>query len=520
MAGTRLLMRRLRDLLRLKYAHGLTHRAIAQACGVGLGTVCNYLDRAGLAGLTWPLPDDLDDAALEARLFVRPETPPAAQRPPPDVVKIHTELARQGVTLQLLWLEYRGVHPGGYSYSQYCDHYRRFARRLRPSMRQVHRAGEKLFVDFAGKRPHLVDQHTGEVVPVELFVGSVGASGLIYAEATRTQDLAAWVGAHVRLLEACGGSPALWIPDNLKSAVTLAHRYEPEVNRTYADLARHYGAVVIPTRVRRPRDKPRVEVSVQIAERWIVAVLRDRVFFELADLNAAITEEVARLNDRPMRALGVSRRARFDALDRPALRPLPLTRFEVAEWVRCRVNIDYHVAVDHNTYSVPYPLVHAEVEARVTTTTVEVFYQQGRIASHLRAIGRGHAVTCAAHMPPTHRAYATWTPERLMAWAAQSGPATARLVAGILERRAHPELGYRSVLGLLRLGQQHGASRLEAGCARAERLGAYSYRTVANILRHALDRLPLDDEDAPVPSCGVHDHLRGAGYYAQKDTQC
>ena len=339
MAGTRLLMRRLRELLRLKHEHGLSHRAITQACGVGLGTVSGYLERATHAGLTWPLPADLDDAALEARLFVRPETPPTAHRPPPDVVRMHTELARQGVTLQLLWLEYRAVHPGGYSYSQYCEHYRQFARRLRPSMRQVHRAGEKLFVDFAGTRPHLVDRHTGELVLVELFVGSVGASGLIYAEATRTQDLAAWVGAHIRLLEACGGSPALWIPDNLKSAVTLAHPYEPEVNRTYAELARHYGAVVIPTRVRHPRDKPRVEVSVQIAERWIVAVLRDRVFFELADLNAAIGEEVARLNDRPMRDHGVSRRDRFEALDHPVLRPLPLTRFEVGEWVRCRANI-------------------------------------------------------------------------------------------------------------------------------------------------------------------------------------
>jgi len=502
MAGTRLLMRRLRDLLRLKYEHGLSHRAIAQACGVGLGTVSGYLERATKAGLTWPLPADLDDAALEARLFVRPETPPTTQRPPPDVVRMHTELARQGVTLQLLWLEYRAVHPTGYSYSQYCERYRQFARRLRPSMRQVHRAGEKLFVDFAGKRPHLVDPHTGELVPVELFVGSVGASGLIYAEATRTQDL------------------ATWIPDNLKSAVTLAHPYEPEVNRTYAELARHYGAVVIPTRVRKPRDKPRVEVSVQIAERWIVAVLRDRVFFELDDLNAAIGDEVARLNDRPLRDLGVSRRARFDALDRPVLRPLPLARFEIGEWVRCRANIDYHVAVDHNLYSVPYTLMRAELEARVTATTVEVFFQQGRVASHLRAVGRGHAVTCAAHMPSTHRAYATWTPARLIAWAEKSGPATARLVVGILERRPHPELAYRSVLGLLRLGQQHGAPRLEAGCARAERLGAYSYRTVANILRHTLDRLPLDDEGAPDPSCGVHHHIRGAGYYAQKDRAC
>ena len=311
MAATRLLMRRLRELLRLKYDAGLSHRAIAQACAVGLGTVTTYLQRATAAGLTWPLPDDLDDATLEARVFARPAA--ARVRVVPEWGPLHQELKKPGVTLALLWQEYRAQAPDGYAYSQFCERYRRWARTLKPSMRQVHRAGEKLFVDFSGKRPHLVDPQTGEDVAVELFVGVLGASSLIYAEATRSQDLPSWIGAHVRMLDYFQGSPAIWVPDNLKSGVTTASRYEPEVNRTYADLARHYGAVVIPARVATPTDKPKVEVSVQIAQRWILAVLRHRTFFTLADLNAAIAEQVDAINERPMKITGVSRRALFDA---------------------------------------------------------------------------------------------------------------------------------------------------------------------------------------------------------------
>ena len=322
-------MRRLREVLRLKYDAGLSHRTIAQACAVGLGTVTTYLQRATAAGLTWPLPDDLDDATLEARVFARPAA--ARGRVVPEWGPLHQELKKPGVTLALLWQEYRAQTPDGYAYSQFCERYRRWARTLKPSMRQVHRAGEKLFVDFSGKRPHLVDPTTGEEIAVELFVGVLGASSLIYAEATRRQDLPSWVGAHVRMLDYFQGSPAIWIPDNLKSGVTTASRYEPEVNRTYADLARHYGAVVIPARVATPTDKPKVEVSVQIVQRWILAALRHRTFFTLADLNAAIFERVDTINERPMKVTGVSRRALFAQLDRPALVPLPRTRYELAK---------------------------------------------------------------------------------------------------------------------------------------------------------------------------------------------
>jgi transposase len=319
-------MRKLRDVLRLKYDRQLPLRAIAQACGLGLGTVSTYLQRATAAGLTWPLAEDVDDAALEARLFARPSGPATAERVLPDWAALHLELKQPGVTLMLLWQEYRAQQARGYAYSQFCERYRQWVRRLKPSMRQVHRAGEKLFVDFSGTRPHLIDPKTGEAIAVELFVGVLGASGLIYAEATRGQDLSSWVHAHVRMLDYFHGSPAVWVPDNLKSGVTRAHQYEPEINRTYRDLAEHYGAVVIPTRVARPQDKPKAEVSIQIAQRWVLAALRHRTFFTLADLNEAIGERIDAINDRPMKVVGVSRRTLFEQLDRPALKALPSTR--------------------------------------------------------------------------------------------------------------------------------------------------------------------------------------------------
>jgi transposase len=507
-------MRKLREILRLHHEVGLTHRAIAGACTLGLGTVSTYLSKATAAGLTWPLPEDLDDAALEARLFTRPVAAPGRDRTLPDWPALHQELKRPGVTLMLLWQEYRAAHPSGYAYSQFCERYRQWARRLKPTMRQVHRAGEKLFVDFSGKRPSLVDAQTGEIVPVELFVGVLGASGLVYAEATPSQTLPHWVAAHVGMLTYFHGSPAIWVPDNLKSGVTTASRYDPDINRTYAELARHYGAVVIPARVATPTDKPKVEVSVQVAQRWVLAVLRHRTFFTLADLNAAIRERIDVINDRVMKHLGVSRRALWADLDRPALRPLPATRYELAEWKPARVNIDYHVEVDHNFYSVPYQLVHERVEARYTATTVEVLFKGRRVSAHGRLSGRGRYATDVAHMPHAHRAHAEWTPSRLIAWAEKTGPVTGRYVTRLLEEQRHPEQGYRACLGLMRLGRDHGADRLEAACARADRLRSYRYRTVAAILRHHQDRLPLD-EPPPARPALHHDNLRGAHYYEE-----
>jgi transposase len=508
MGAERLPMRRIRDVVRLKYEGGLSHRSIAKACGLGVGTVSEYVARAKRAGLGWPLPAALDEAALEARLFPVPEA--GRERPMPDPASLHQELKGVGVTLQLLWEEYREIHgAAGYGYSQFCELYRRWAGKLRPSMRQLHRAGEKVFVDFSGKRPHIVDRRSGELIPVELFVGALGASCFTYAEATATQKLHDWVDAHRRMLEYFGGSPAIWVPDQLKSAITRSCRYEPGVNRTYQELASHYGAVVIPARPAKPRDKAKVETMVLVAQRWILARLRKRTFFDLAELNAAIRELLEQLNDRLMQKLGVSRREQWERLDRPALKPLPAGRYDVAQWTACKVNIDYHVEVDHHHYSVPYQLRGQDLEARSTSTIVEIYHHDHRVESYPRRYDRGHTTR------------PEWTPSRLIHWAEKNGPACARVVAGILESRPHPEQGYRSCLGLMRLGKRYGPGRLEAACERAEHLRSYSYRTVKNILASSQDRLPFEDETPDAPTTRTHDNIRGAEYYrGAKEYEC
>jgi transposase len=486
---------------------------------MGVGTVSEYVERARRAGVSWPLPPELDDAALEARLF--PAAPAGRERVLPDLAAIHQELKGVGVTLHLLWEEYRQVHgERGYGYSQYCELYRRWAGQLRPLMRQLHRAGEKLFVDFSGKRPSIVDRRTGELVAVELFVGVLGASGYTYAEATATQKLHDWLGAHERMLEYFGGSAAIWVPDQLKGAISESCRYEPGVNRTYQELASHYGAVVIPARPGKPRDKAKVEAMVLVAQRWILARLRKRSFFDLVELNAAIRELVDELNERLMQKLKVSRRELWERVDRPGLKPLPAARYEVSQWARCRVNIDYHVEVAGHLYSVPYQLIGQLLEARYTSTIVEVYHKGQRLDSYPRRYERG-ATTRSEHMPSSHRAHAEWTPSRLVHWAEKTGPACGRLVAGILKSRPHPEQGYRACLGLMRLGKLYSASRLEAACERAEHLRSYSYRTVKNILAASQDRLALGD--APHDrATAAHDNIRGGEYYASaaKEEEC
>lgn len=520
MAKKRLLMRKLREILRLKYEAKLSHRVIGRACGIGAGTVSMYVQRAKRQGLSWPLPDALDDETLESKLFREPFHERVV-RAAPDCEAIHRELKRPGVTLQLLWLEYLGARPQGYRYSQFCNVYRRWVKKLHPSLRQRHRAGEKVFIDYSGKRLHVIDPETGELIPVELFVGVLGASGYLFAEATAGQTLPEWIGSHIRMLEFYGGCPAVFVPDNLRSGVTHPCRYEPEVNRSYAELARFYSAVVIPARVRKPKDKAKAEAGVLLAQRWVLAALRNRTFFSLPELNAAIGEKLGVINHRVMKKMGMSRRQLFEHIDRPALKPLPSERFEMADWKYCRVHVDYHVEVDHNYYSVPYTLLYEQLEARFTTFLVELYYKGRRITSHKRLTGRGQVSTHPEHMPPNHREYREWSPQRLIHWASKSGPATAQMVSEILRRRHHPEQGYRASLGLMRLGQQYGMERLEAACTRAHRLGAYGYRTVKNILSTGLDRLPAEQEaNKPLPPMPHHDNIRGAAYYTLEETPC
>ena len=505
-------MRKLREVLRLKFETDLSNRRVARSCGVSRPSVAEYLQRFKEAGLSWPQAAEFDDATLERALYPPAPVLPAAERTVPDWAHVHRELRRKGVTLTLLWHEYKAAHPEGFQYSWFCDQYRAWAGKLDVVMRQEHRAGEKLFVDYAGQTVEVVDPRTGEIREAQVFVAVLGASNYTYAEATWTQQLPDWIEAHVRAFEFLGSVPELIVPDNLRSGITKAHRYEPDVNPTYADLANHYGVAVLPARARRPRDKAKAEAGVLLVERWILAVLRHRTFFSLQELNREIARLLERLNARPFKQLPGSRRELFDQFDRPALRPLPAQPYEFAEWKKVLVNIDYHVEVDGHYYSVPYALVRKKLEARFSARTVECFHKGQRVASHPRSYLKGHHTTVAEHMPESHRQYAEWTPERLIGWAEKTGPATASVVRTIMQRRTHPQQGFRACLGILRLGKGFGDERLEAACRRALKLNACSYKSIDSILRQGLDRQALPEQQELELSL-EHGNIRGSDYY-------
>ena len=514
MPAERTTMRQVREVLRLKFVGGVPIREIARRVGVAASTIRETIRRFQAAGLSWPLPEELTDIALEAKLFVAASAKQGHRRQiEPDWAGIQRELKRKHVTLSLLWHEYIERNPEGYRYSRFCDLYRSWKGKLSVTMRQTHVGGDKLFVDYAGDTVAvIIDRLTGEVREAQIFVAVMGASNFTHAEATWTQGLADWIGAHTRAFAAIDGVPRLLVPDNAKVAIIKACLYEPQVNRTYAEMAAHYGTAVLPTRPRRPRDKAKVEAAVLIVERWILARLRHRLFYSLAELNAAIGEQLKRLNEeRPIRRLGVTRRQLLEELDRPALKPLPIEAYVFAEWRVRRVGIDYHVDVEGHFYSVPYRFARAEVEVRLTGRTVEIFARGERIAVHLRGSGNGKHTTVAGHMPSSHRRYADWTIGRIRRDAALIGPATAALCELILERRPHPEQGFRSCLGILRLARAFGAARLEAAATRAIEIGALTYGSVRSILDHKLDRHAAKGsaESAPV----LHPNIRGSRYY-------
>jgi transposase len=507
-------MRRVREILRLKHECGASDRAIGRSLGIARSTVALTLDRVAAAGLAWPLSATLSDRVLEALLYADAGSRQGVRRKAePDWTHVHRELRRPGVTLMLLWEEYRAREPGGYGYSRWCDLYRTWEGRLSPTMRQVHPAGERLFVDYAGQTVEVVDGRTGEVRQAQVFVAAMGASSYTYAEATWTQTLPDWIGSHTRALAFFGGVPAQLVPDNPRVGVDRANWYEPGLNRTYLDLATHYGTAILPARVRRPRDKAKVEVAVLVVERWILARLRHRRFFSLAELNEAMALLVTDLNSRPMRRLGVSRRDLFLELDHPALKPLPTQAYEYAEWRLRRVSLDYHVDIDGHYYSIPYRLIRDQVEARLTTRTVEIFHKGERVAVHLRGTGRGRHTTVPDHMPSAHRRHAEWTIERIQRTAARIGPSTARLLSIILESRPHPEQGYRVCLGILRLAGQYGEPRLEAACDRGLDIGASSYGSIQSILKNGLDRQPRPPSQQGELVLPDHPNIRGPRYY-------
>jgi len=524
MARKAVSMRKAREILRLKHEGGLGVRQIARSLRISHGTVVNYLQRAEAAGVVWPLPGDLDDEQLQNLMFRSQRPPEEARRALPDMAEVHKELRGKrhckGMTLQLLWEEYRAEQADGYGYTQFCEYYHRFESTLEPTLRQVYVAGEKLFVDWAGETLSLVDPHSGAIRPAYLFVAALGASNYTYAEAFEDRRLASWIEAHIHAWEFFGGVARVTVPDNPKTAVIRACRYEPALQRTYEELAEHYGTVIIPARSGEARDKAKVEEAVQNSERRIVAVLRHLTFFGLAELNEAGRKALRALNDRPFEKMPGCRATLFAELDKPALLSLPAHRYEMGLWREAKANIDYHVQVDWHFYSVPSRLANQSVEVRLSLRIVEIFHRGQRVAVHQRSDKRGGFTTDPAHRPKSHQQHLDWTPSRLVSWSQKEvGVHCGQAVAQLLESKPHPEQGYRACLGIMRLGRHYGAERLESACQRAVVLNACNYQSIKSILATAADRqpLPLFEQTAPKAKI-VHQNLRGQGYYAQAES--
>lgn len=508
-------MRKIREVLRLKHELGLSERQIAQSTNLSKGAVGDCLRKAGVVGLGWPLPEDLSEEELEQRLYGKPRITGEAEI---DWSKVHQELSRPGVTLELLWREYRQGQPEGLAYSTYTIKYAQWKQHLDVTMRQFHKAGEKLFVDWAGDTLELTDPHTSEKRAGQVFVAVLGASNYTYCEVTETQGLVDWLGAHRRALEFISGVPKLIVPDNTKTAVRNPCYYEPDLNRTYLEFAQHYGVAVLPTRVRKPRDKAKVETGVQIVQRQILAPLRNCTFFSLVEANQAVWDLLGVLNSKPFQKLPGSRSSAFEELDKPLLKPLPAQPFVLSQWKKAKVNIDYHLEVDGHYYSVPYQHVRQIVDLRLTQNTIEVFLKGQRIASHQRLakldMYRGRHITTPEHMPKAHQRHAEWTPQRIIDWAKQTGDHTAQVVEQIMASRPHPEMGFRSCLGIMRLGKTFGSARLELACKRACHFRAFSYKSVQAILNNNLDQEPLPNSTPKVETEPIlHPNLRGADYY-------
>jgi transposase len=499
-------MRKIKEVLCLKLDAKLSHRQIAAAIGISKGVVTKYIGLAAAAGLDWPTVQSADEATLERLLLVTPERP--RDHVQPDYGRMHQELRRKGMTVMLLWDEYRADHADKqtYGYSQFCDNYRRFARQLKRSMRQVHRAGEKLFIDFAGPTIALTDGNRAHI-----FVAALGASSYTFACATPRETMTDWLESTVRALSFIGGVPQMIVPDNPRALIADANRYEPRSNDTVLDFARHYGTSVLPARPYHPQDKAKAESAVQIVERWIMARLRHQQFTSVGEVNQAIAPLLTRLNEKPFQKLPGSRASTFAEIDAPALLPLPLQPYEIAHFKTVKVHIDYHVEVERHRYSVPHSLVGQVLEARITTAAVEILHRGNRVASHARNSQVGGFTTIAAHMPAAHRAHMEWTPQRLIHWGQSIGPAVAEVVTRLLHGNKHPEHGYRACLGLLSLAKRYGKPRLEAACMLTLQIGACQYRHVRDILANGRDQsVPPSTEEWVSPN---HIHLRGPGYY-------
>ncbi len=502
---------KVQEILRLGLKHQLGDREVSRSCGVSHVTVWAYLKQVRDHGLTWADVSSLGEAQLLKLVRGAHRFTPGRSIPEPDWKYIHAELRKKSVTLQLLWEEYKELNPDGYQSTQFYERYKKWKQTINPWMRQNHKAGDKLFVDYAGQTIPIHSQKTGQVHQAQIFVAVMGMSNYTYAEATWDQTLQNWVSSHVNAFEYFEGVVRLLVPDNLKSAVSKPNRYDPDINPTYYEMASHYGTAVLPARVRKPKDKAKAEVGVQIVERWILAALRNKTFFSLHHLNQEIGTLLERLNEKPFKKLPGSRRSWFNSDEKAVLLPLPESRFEIAEWKNAKVNIDYHVELDRHYYSVPYQHIHKEVRIRHTKGIVEIFLKGKRIASHRKESFAGGHTTIKEHMPTGHREHLEWSPSRILRWAAKIGEATTSVVHMIMHSRKHPEQGYRSCLGILRLGKHYGDQRLEAACRRAVEYEEFRYKYIRTILEKGLDKQNTELPDTQ-PQLN-HRNVRGGTYF-------
>lgn len=505
---------KIREILRLQ-SLGISIRATAQSCNCSRNTVREVLRTAELQGLSWPLPPDMDDEQL-MKIIYPSVFIPSSRKQGPDYQYIHDELKRPHVNLRLLWTEYREQYPDGLAYSQFCNRYRSWAAKTKAVMCLDHKPGYEMFVDWAGSKMEVIDSETGEILAAHLFVSTIGTSGYPYVEAFPSECLEYWITAHVNAFRYYGGVPHILVPDNLKTGVKKASNYDPELNKTYLELSEHYGCAIIPARPGKPKDKASVEGTVGDISTWIIAALRHQRFFSFYQLNEAIREKLREFSRKPFQKKEGSRESVFLEIDRPALKPLPSTAYEIAEWKKATVSFDYHIEVDRMYYSVPYIYIQKKVEVRITASVIEVYFNHVRICSHQRLYGRaGKRSTIDEHMPPNHKEYVQWDGNRFLAWACKIGDNTRELVQQVLGSRKVEQQAYRSCFGILKLADKYTAFRLENACKKALALKSPSYTTVNNILKNGMDKVETDIPSVPQNIIPIHSHIRGAAYYAQ-----
>ena len=509
-------MRKISEILRQRYSLKRSYREISRSLNISNGAISDHIKRASAAGITtWKQIQGLTERELQDKLFP-PETlqPKRSSRNKPDNAWIYREMSRKGVTLKLLWREYREHHPKGLGYTQFCMKYREYKRSINPSMRQSHKAGEKCFVDYAGMRMSWLDLRSNEIKQAEIFVGCLGASQYTFVEATPSQRIPDWIESHIHLFEFLGGVTEIIVPDNLKSGVTKAHRYDPDINANYQYWAEHYGIAIVPARANCPKDKAKVENAVGCIERQILAPLRDVTFTGIVEINQAIKPLLKQFNSQKLQKMDVSRLEMFKEIDKPALKSLPRNRYQYVTWEKAKVHMDYHCLFDKHYYSVPYKYINNKIEIRATTSTIECFYKGERIAIHQRSYKKNNFTTVSEHMPKAHKEYARWTPERIRNWAAKSGDCTKQFIEQLMASRSFPQQAFRACIGVIRLGEHFGNDRLELACAKALAVGATRYKQIEDILKNRVENIPLvSDSSNDENLIQDHENIRGANYY-------